>query len=107
MRSPARARGVKIDFWCSDRQETMAAMMATLKEAAARKLVVNLHGCTLPRGWHRTWPNLVTAEAVLGTESYFYESRYPERAAAQNTILPFCPVVEASPDCPGSRLQRM
>ncbi|MCF7972769.1 MAG: glycoside hydrolase family 97 protein [Phycisphaerae bacterium] len=92
------ARGVKIDFWCSDRQETMAAMMATLKEAAARKLVVNFHGCTLPRGWHRTWPNLLTAEAVLGTESYFYESRYPERAAAQNTILPFTRNVMAPMD---------
>lgn len=82
-------KGIKVDFWCSDRQETMAAIHATLNDAAQRKLVVNLHGCTIPRGWHRTWPNLLTAEAVLGTESYFYESRYPEKTAEQNTILPF------------------
>jgi hypothetical protein len=81
--------GIKVDFWCSDRQETMAAMVATLAEAAKRKLVVNFHGCTIPRAWHRTWPNLLTAEAVLGTESYFYESRYPAGTAEQNTILPF------------------
>lgn len=82
-------KGVKVDFWCSDRQETMAAMQGLLKDAAERKLVVVLHGCTIPRGWHRTWPNLLTAEAVLGVESYFYESRYPARTAEQNTILPF------------------
>lgn len=83
------AKGIKVDFWCSDRQEAIAAIYETLKDAAARKLVVNLHGCTIPRGWHRTWPNLLTAEAVLGTESYFYEGHYPDNAAMLNTILPF------------------
>lgn len=83
------AKGIKVDFWCSDRQSAMQAMHETLRDAAKRKLVVNFHGCTIPRGWHRTWPNLLTAEAVLGTESYFYESRYPSRTAEQNTILPF------------------
>ena len=72
-------RGIKVDFWCSDRQETMAAIHATLKDAAERKWVVSLHGCTIPRGWHRTWPNLLTAEAMLGTECYFYEERYPAK----------------------------
>ena len=85
----AGIRGVKVDFWCSDRQETIAAMHALFKEAAERRMVVNLHGCTLPRGWQRTWPNFLAAEAVLGTESYFYESRYTEKAAELNTVLPF------------------
>jgi alpha-glucosidase len=85
----AGIRGVKVDFWCSDRQETIAAMHTLFADAAERKLLVNLHGCTLPRGWHRTWPNFMTAEAVLGTESYFYESRYSEMAAELNTVLPF------------------
>jgi len=83
------ARGVKADFWCSDRQESLAAMHELLADAATRRLVVDLHGCTLPRGWHRTWPHLLTAEAVLGTESYFYERTFPERAAELNTLLPF------------------
>jgi len=60
-----------------------------LKDAANRKLVVNLHGCTIPRGWHRTWPNLLAAEAVLGAECYFFEPRYTEKAAELNTVLPF------------------
>ena len=60
-----------------------------MKDAAARKLIVNLHGCTVPRGWQRTWSNFLTCEAVLGNESYFYEPRYTEKAAELNTVLPF------------------
>ena len=82
-------KGVKIDFWCSDRQEVMAALQGVFEDAAKEYLLVNLHGTTVPRGWHRTWPNFVTAEAILGTESYFYEPRFPEKAAEQNTVLPF------------------
>ncbi|MCC9064569.1 glycoside hydrolase family 97 protein [Flavobacterium piscisymbiosum] len=82
-------KGVKIDFWCSDRQEVMAALQGVFEDAAKEHLLVNLHGTTIPRGWHRTWPNFVTAEAILGTESYFYEPRFPEKAAEQNTVLPF------------------
>lgn len=85
----AGIRSVKVDFWVSDRQETIATMHALFAAAAERKLLVNLHGCTMPRGWQRTWPNFMTAEAVLGTESYFYEPRYSEKAAELNTVLPF------------------
>ncbi|MDB6065134.1 MAG: glycoside hydrolase [Pedosphaera sp.] len=85
----AGIRGVKVDFWCSDRQEAIAAQQALIKDAAERKMTVNLHGCTIPRGWQRTWPNLLTAEAVLGTESYFYEPHYTEKAAELDTVLPF------------------
>jgi alpha-glucosidase len=85
----AGVRGVKVDFWCSDRQEAIAAQQALMKDAAARHMVVNLHGCTIPRGWERTWPNFLTCEAVLGSESYFYEPRYTEKAAELDTVLPF------------------
>jgi hypothetical protein len=83
------AVGVKADFWCSDRQETIGCMQSLFEDAAKRKLLVNLHGCTLPRGWHRTWPNFITAEAVLGAESYLYESKFTAKAAELNTVLPF------------------
>lgn len=82
-------KGVKIDFWCSDRQEVMGCLQSLFEDAAREHLLVNLHGTTVPRGWHRTWPNFMTAEAVLGTEHYFYEARYPDLAAEQNTLLPF------------------
>lgn len=81
--------GVKVDFWCSDRQEAIAAQQALMREAAARHMIVNLHGCTIPRGWQRTWPNVLSTEAVLGDESYFYEPRYTRKAAELNTVLPF------------------
>lgn len=82
-------KGVKIDFWCSDRQEIMGTLQSVFEDAAKEHLLVNLHGTTMPRGWHRTWPNFITAEAILGTESYFYEPKFPEKAAEQNTVLPF------------------
>lgn len=82
-------KGVKIDFWCSDRQEVMAVLQSVFEDAANEHLMINLHGSTVPRGWHRTWPNFMTAESVLGTESYFYEPRFPDKAAEQNTVLPF------------------
>jgi alpha-glucosidase len=85
----AGVRGVKVDFWCSDRQEAIAAQQALMRDAAARKMIVNLHGCTIPRGWQRTWPNFLTCEAVLGCESYFFEPRYTQKAAELDTVLPF------------------
>jgi hypothetical protein len=85
----AGIRGVKVDFWCSDRQEAIAAQQALMRDAAARHIIVNLHGCTIPRGWQRTWPNVLSTEAVLGDESYFYEPRYTQKAAELNTVLPF------------------
>ncbi|MBB5353487.1 hypothetical protein HNR46_003748 [Haloferula luteola] len=90
--------GVKIDFWCSDRQPTHEAMLATLKATAERQLVVSFHGCTIPRGWQRTWPHLLTAEAVLGTESYMFDDRYPEKSAQLHTLLPFTRNVMAPMD---------
>ncbi|HUE36691.1 MAG TPA: glycoside hydrolase family 97 catalytic domain-containing protein [Candidatus Acidoferrum sp.] len=81
--------GIKVDFWCSDRQEAIAAQLALMQAAAQKKMVVNLHGCTIPRGWQRTWPNLLSTEAVLGNESYFYEPHYTEKAAELDTVFPF------------------
>ncbi|HTR41244.1 MAG TPA: glycoside hydrolase family 97 N-terminal domain-containing protein, partial [Pseudomonadales bacterium] len=81
--------GIKVDFWCSDRQEAIAAQQALMHDTAARKMVLNLHGCTIPRGWQRTWPNLLSTEAVLGDESYMFEPHYTEKAAELETVLPF------------------
>ena len=85
----AGVAGIKVDFWCSDRQEAIAAQQALMRDTAARHMVLNLHGCTIPRGWQRTWPNFLSCEAVLGSESYFYEPRYTEKSAELDTVLPF------------------
>jgi hypothetical protein len=62
--------GVKIDFFRSDKQARIAQYRALLEAAAQHNLLVNFHGSTVPRGWHREFPNLVTSEAVLGAEYY-------------------------------------
>ncbi len=82
-------KGVKVDFFQSDKQEVIGLYQAIMHDAADKQIMVNFHGCTLPRGWERTWPNLMSMEAVRGEECYIFDSQYPERAPVQNTILPF------------------
>lgn len=61
-------KGVKIDFFGGDGQSMMAYYQDILEDAADYHLLVNFHGATLPRGWQRTYPNFMTAEAVHGYE---------------------------------------
>ena len=81
--------GVKIDFFQSDKQPIIRQYIDILEDAAEYELLVNFHGCTLPRGWSRTYPQLLTMESVFGAEAYKFAERYPDYAPTQNTILPF------------------
>ena len=83
------ARGVKVDFFHSDKQAGIQLYLDILADAAERGLMVNFHGCTIPRGWPRTWPHLMTMEAVPGAEQYSLDPGYPAAAPWHNTILPF------------------
>ncbi|MFW6067174.1 MAG: glycoside hydrolase family 97 catalytic domain-containing protein [Myxococcota bacterium] len=65
--------GVKIDFFNSDKQDRIQQYVGILEDAAEHGLLVNLHGATLPRGWQRTYPNLMTHEAVRGAEFAMFE----------------------------------
>lgn len=83
-------KGVKIDFFQSDKQILMERYIGILEDAAEFQIMVNFHGCTAPRGWQRTFPNLMTMEAVRGAENYTFEgSTYGKLAPAQNTVLSF------------------
>lgn len=82
-------KGVKVDFFQSDKQASIALHLDILKDAADFHLMVNFHGTTLPRGWERTYPNLITMEAVRGAESYKFDKTFPDRAPELETILPF------------------
>lgn len=82
-------KGVKIDFFGGDGQSVMAYYHAILKDAADYKLLVNFHGATLPRGWQRTYPHLVTAEAVKGFEMVTFGQEAADRQAVHCTMLPF------------------
>ena len=82
-------KGIKVDFWNSDKQFVIKYYSALLQDAADHQLMVNLHGCTAPRGWSRTFPNLMTMEAVKGAEHYKFDAAYAENAPLMHTILPF------------------
>ncbi len=82
-------KGVKVDFFQSDKQNIIQLYHDILQDAADFQIMVNFHGCTLPRGWSRTYPHLMTMEAVKGEECYSFDKRYPRMALTYNTIIPF------------------
>ena len=81
--------GVKIDFFSGDNQMNMDYCLDLLECAARHHLLVNFHGATIPRGWQRTWPNLLSTEGVYGAEWYNNVPTFTRRAAAHNSTLPF------------------
>ncbi len=82
-------KGVKIDFFAGDGQSMIAYYHEILQDAADAELLVNFHGATLPRGLHRTYPNLMTVEAVHGFEMVTFFQKTADLAASHSTVLPF------------------
>lgn len=78
--------GVKLDFMLSDSNRRMGWYRRVARAAAERRLLVNFHGSTVPRGLSRTWPNVLTWEGVLGAEAY--KGSAPV-TPAHNATLPF------------------
>ena len=83
------ATGIKVDFFLPDNREMVDYYLDILEDAARHHLLVDFHGCTIPRGWSRTWPNLMSMEAVYGAEWYNNNRRMTNAAAAHNATLPF------------------
>ena len=81
--------GIKVDFFAGDSISSMDYYIDLLEDAAKYKLMVNLHGATIPRGWQRTYPHLMSVEAVYGAEWYNNNGVLTHRAAAHNATLPF------------------
>lgn len=75
-------KGVKIDFFGGDGQSFMAYYFDIIKDAATHNLMVNFHGATLPRGWQRTYPNLMTMESIKGFEFTTFTQENQDRVAA-------------------------
>ncbi|KAA3437175.1 glycoside hydrolase family 97 protein [Rufibacter hautae] len=82
-------KGVKIDFFGGDGQSVMQYYNDILKDAAEHQLLVNFHGCTLPRGWQRTYPNLMTMESIKGFEFITFEQQNADEEPAHATVIPF------------------
>ena len=81
--------GVKVDFFGGDKQATLQLYMDLLADAAQAGIMVNCHGATIPRGWERTWPHLMTLEAVRGYENYTFRQADADRAGAHGCMQPF------------------
>ena len=81
--------GVKIDFFSGDTQANMDYCQDLLESAAKHHLLVNFHGAPIPRGWQRTYPNLLSTEGVYGAEWYNNVGTFTQKAASHNATLPF------------------
>src|SRR5690554_4013842 len=81
--------GIKVDFFNGDGHKEMDYYIDLLEDAVDHRLLINFHGATLPRGWQRTYPHMMTVEAVYGAEWYNNRPILTDRAARHNTTLPF------------------
>ena len=81
--------GVKIDFFSGDNQVNMDYCQDLLESAARYHLLVNFHGAPIPRGWQRTYPNLLSTEGVYGAEWYNNVPHFTKKAASHNATLPY------------------
>ena len=82
-------KGVKIDFFGGDGRSVIQYYVAILNDAATYGMLVNFHGATLPRGWARTYPNLMTTEAVKGFEMVTFDQKAADQEANHVAMLPF------------------
>lgn len=81
--------GIKVDFFSGDSVSTMNYYIDLLEDAIKYKLMLNFHGATIPRGWQRTYPHMMSIEGVYGAEWYNNAPILTNRAAEHNATLPF------------------
>lgn len=94
-------KGIKVDFFGGDKQQTMQLYEDILSDANRFGLQVVFHGCTVPRGWERMYPNFVASEAVLASENVFFGEGAAIREPFDLTLHPFCRNATASMDWGG------
>ena len=82
-------KGIKVDFFGGDKQETMAHYEAILSDADEYGLMVIFHGCTLPRGWEKMYPNYVGSEAVRASENLVFSQYECDQEAQAACLHPF------------------
>ena len=82
-------KGIKVDFFGGDKQETMRLYEDILSDADDHGLMVIFHGCTIPRGWERMYPNYVGSEAVLASENMVFNQHFCDEEAFNTCLHPF------------------
>ena len=99
-------RGIKVDFFGGDKQMTMQLYEDILSDANEYGLLVIFHGCTLPRGWERMYPNFASSEAVLASENLHFSQGSCDNEAFNATLHPFIRNTVGSMDFGGSTLNK-
>lgn len=97
-------RGIKVDFFGGDKQCTMQLYEDILRDAEDFGLMVIFHGCTLPRGWERMYPNFVACEAVRASENLHFGQDECDNESKNATYMPFIRNTVGSMDFGGSTL---
>lgn len=82
-------KGIKVDFFAGDKQETMRLYEEILSDADDNGLMVIFHGCTIPRGWERMYPNYVGSEAVRASENLVFNQSDCDQEAFNACLHPF------------------
>ncbi len=100
-------KGIKVDFFGSDKQVTMQLYEEILADANDFGLQCVFHGCTLPRGWERMYPNFASAEAVLASENLNFSQHRCDTEAQQASMHPFIRNTVAAMDFGGSTLNKV
>ena len=98
--------GIKVDFFGGDKQETMKLYEDILSDANDYGLEVIFHGCTMPRGWERMYPNYVSSEAALASENVYFTDYHAKKEAFEMTMHPFSRNAVASFDWGGVMMNR-
>ena len=98
--------GIKVDFFGGDKQETMKLYEDILSDANDYGLEVIFHGCTMPRGWERMYPNYVSSEAALASENVFFTDYHAKKEAFEMTMHPFSRNAVASFDWGGVMMNK-
>lgn len=99
-------RGIKVDFFGGDKQATIKLYEDILADANDYGLLVIFHGCTLPRGWERMYPNYASSEAVLASENLHFSQGSCDNEAFNATLHPFIRNAVGSMDFGGSALNK-
>ena len=82
-------KGIKVDFFGGDKQATMKLYEDILTDANQYGIAVVFHGCTLPRGWERMYPNHMSSEAALVSENLVFGQYHADKEAQRSTLYPF------------------
>ncbi|WP_320019541.1 glycoside hydrolase family 97 catalytic domain-containing protein [Labilibaculum manganireducens] len=82
-------KGLKIDFFGGDKQESMKLYEDILSDANDYGLMIVFHGTTLPRGWERMYPNFVGSEAVRASENLIFQQHANDMEAYNACLHPF------------------